>query len=57
MLRQPDNNVEDTNREDKATTNSIFSQQIFQRSTVKNKEKMVLTNSEDKSVEEMSRQI
>ena len=53
MSRQPDNNVEDKNREDIVTTNSILSQQIFQRSTVKNREKIVLKNSEEKSVEEM----
>ena len=57
MLRQPDNNVEDINSKDIVAKNSILSQQIFYRSIVKNQEKIVLTNSEDKSVEEMSQQI
>ena len=48
-MRQTDNSVEDTIREDIVAKNSILSQKIFQRSIVENKEKTVAKNYEDKS--------
>ena len=41
LSQQPDKNVEDTNREDIVTTNFILSGQIFQRSTVNVKRKLL----------------
>ena len=57
MWRQPDNNVEDTIREEIVAINSILSRQIFQISIVENQEKIVAINYEDKSAEKLSGQI
>ena len=57
MSRQPDNNVEDIIIGDIVTTNFILSRQIFQRSIVENQEKIVATNSKDKSEEKLLRRV